>query len=91
MLRDFRVTLSKNGSVMDHGVGANALDHPALALAFLADTVAHQPQFDPLAAGEIITTGTLTAALSIRPGETWSSRYEGLSGVTGLTLRFTDY
>ncbi len=49
-----------------------------------------QPQFEPLAAGEVITTGTLTAALPVRPGETWSSGYEGLPGVTGLTLAFTD-
>jgi 2-keto-4-pentenoate hydratase len=87
MLHDCRVTLSKNGRVMDRGVGANALDHPALALAFLADIVARQPQFAPLAAGEIITTGTLTAALPIKPGETWSSHYDGLP-VTGLELKF---
>ncbi len=90
MLRDCRVALLKNGRVMDRGVGANALDHPALALAFLADIVARQPQFTAPAAGEIITTGTLTAALSIKPGETWSSHYEGLSGVSGLTVQFTD-
>ncbi|OGA43442.1 MAG: hypothetical protein A3G24_12570 [Betaproteobacteria bacterium RIFCSPLOWO2_12_FULL_62_13] len=88
-LRDCKVALSKDGLVLGRGVGANALDHPALALAFLADTLARQPQFDPLAAGEIITTGTLTAAFSIKPGETWSSRYEGLTGVTGLALTFT--
>ncbi|MDP1718724.1 MAG: hypothetical protein Q8L40_11680 [Burkholderiales bacterium] len=90
MLRDCRVALLKNGRVMDRGVGANALDHPALALAFLADIVARQTQFTAPAAGEIITTGTLTAALSIKPGETWSSHYEGLSGVSGLTVQFTD-
>ncbi len=89
-LRDCHVTLSKNDSVMDRGIGANALDHPALALAFLADILAQQPAFDPLAAGEIITTGTLTAALPIKAGETWQSRYEGLPGVSGLTLRFTE-
>ncbi len=88
MLKECRVTLSKNGSVMDRGVGANALDHPCLALAYLADIVARQPQFAPLAAGEIITTGTLTAALDIRPGETWSSQYDGLP-VQGLELTFT--
>ncbi|MBX9810639.1 MAG: hypothetical protein K2Y16_03370 [Burkholderiales bacterium] len=42
--------------------GANALDHPCLALAFLADILARQQRFDPLAVGEVITTGTLTAA-----------------------------
>jgi len=89
-LHDCRVTLSRNGEVRDRGVGANALGHPASALAHLADVLARQQQFEPLAAGEIITTGTLTAALPIRPGETWSSGYEGLPGVTGLTLSFTD-
>jgi 2-oxo-3-hexenedioate decarboxylase len=89
-LHDCRVTLSRNGEVRDRGVGANALSHPASALAHLASVLASQPQFEPLAAGEIITTGTLTAALPIRPGETWSSGYEGLPGVTGLTLSFTD-
>jgi 2-oxo-3-hexenedioate decarboxylase len=89
-LHDCRVTLSCNGEVRDRGVGANALGHPAAALAHLAAVLATQPQSAPLAAGEIITTGTLTAALPIRPGETWSSRYEGLPGVTGLELSFTD-
>ena len=68
------------------GVGANALDHPALALVFLADMLARQPRFEPLAAGEIISTGTLTAAMPIKPGETWSSSYTGLPGVSGLQL-----
>ncbi|MGH8701856.1 MAG: 2-keto-4-pentenoate hydratase [Burkholderiales bacterium] len=89
-LHDCRVTFSRNGEVRDRGVGANALGHPASALAHLADVLARQPQFEPLAAGEIITTGTLTAALPIRTGETWTSLYEGLPGVTGLALTFTD-
>jgi len=89
-LRDCRVTLSRNGAIADRGVGANALGHPLSALAHVAEVLSRQPQFEPLAAGEIITTGTLTAALPIRPGETWSSRYEGLPGVEGLTLTFTE-
>ncbi len=89
-LHDCRVTLSRNGELRDRGVGANALGHPAAALAHLAAVLATQPQSAPLAAGEIISTGTLTAALPIRPGETWSSHYEGLPGVTGLELSFTN-
>jgi 2-keto-4-pentenoate hydratase len=88
-LRDCRVTLSRNGAVADSGVGANALGHPATALAHLADVLSRQPAFEPLAAGEIITTGTLTAALPIRPGEKWASRYEGLPGVSGIELTIT--
>jgi 2-oxo-3-hexenedioate decarboxylase len=87
-LRDCKVTLSKEGKVMDRGVGANALDHPALALAFLADLVGRQRQFDALAPGEVVTTGTLTAALPIAPGETWTSEYGGLP-VKGLRLILT--
>jgi 2-oxo-3-hexenedioate decarboxylase len=89
-LRDCRVTLSKNGVVADGGVGANALGHPCTALAHLAEVLSRQPAFEPLAAGEIITTGTLTAAMPIQPGEKWSSRYEGLPGVDGIKLAFTD-
>jgi len=89
-LRDCRVTLSKDGVVADRGVGANALGHPAVAMAHLAAVLARQPQFEPLAPGEVITTGTLTAAMPIRPGEVWSSSYEGLPRVSGLTLSFTD-
>jgi 2-oxo-3-hexenedioate decarboxylase len=88
-LENCRVTLSQNGALRDRGLGANALDHPCLALAFLADIIARQRRFDAPATGEIITTGTLTAAFDIHPGETWSSSYEGLQGVQGLTLRFT--
>jgi 2-oxo-3-hexenedioate decarboxylase len=83
-----RVTLGRNGEGVGHGVGANALGHPALALAHLADLLAGQPQFEALAAGEVITTGTLTAAMPIEAGETWRSEYEGFP-LTGLELSFT--
>jgi 2-keto-4-pentenoate hydratase len=88
-LRDCQVTLSKGNAVSDRGVGANALGHPLGALAHLAGALAQQSQFEPLAAGEVITTGTLTAAMPIKVGETWSSRYEGLPGAAGLSLVFT--
>ena len=51
-------------------------------------SVAEQPQSEPLEAGEVITTGTLTAAMPIAAGETWSSAYEGVPW-SGLTVRFT--
>jgi 2-oxo-3-hexenedioate decarboxylase len=88
-LRDCQVTLRRNGEVADRGVGANALGHPASALAHLAAVLAGQPQFEPLAAGEIVTTGTLTAAMPIKPGEVWSTEYAGLP-IDGLTLTFVD-
>jgi 2-keto-4-pentenoate hydratase len=87
-LRDCKVALKNGQEVVDRGVGANALGHPLGALAHLAGALARQSQFEPLAAGEIITTGTLTAAMPVKPGETWTSEYEGLPGVEGLSLRF---
>ena len=87
-IRDCRVTLKCNGEIRDQGIGSNALDHPALALAFLADIVATQAAFDPLAAGEVITTGTLTAALPVRAGETWTSEISDLA-IAPLTVTFT--
>jgi 2-keto-4-pentenoate hydratase len=43
------------------------------------------PQFPPVAAGEIVTTGTLTAALPVKPGETWSTALSGIE-LPGLEL-----
>lgn len=87
-IRDCTVALKCNGEIRDRGVGGNALGHPALALAFLADIVATQAEFDALAAGEVITTGTLTAALPIHAGETWTSEISDLE-IAPLMVAFT--
>jgi 2-oxo-3-hexenedioate decarboxylase len=83
----FELTLSRGDIVIDRGVGANVLDSPALALAHLAWLLADQPQSPKLAAGEIITTGTLTDAWPVAAGEMWSSDY-GALGIKGLALSF---
>jgi 2-oxo-3-hexenedioate decarboxylase len=41
----------------------------------------------PLQAGEIVTTGTLTRALHVRPGETWTAAFDGVS-LEGIAVRF---
>jgi 2-oxo-3-hexenedioate decarboxylase len=87
-LRECKVALRRDQMIVARGIGANALDHPALALVFLAELLSRQPQFEGLAAGEIVSTGTLTAAMPIKAGETWTSAYEGLPGVTGLRVTF---
>ena len=84
----FTLTLGREGAVIDTGVGANVLDSPALALVHLARLLAQQPHFPPLAAGEIITTGTVTDAWPVAPGETWTSDY-GALGLPGVTLTLT--
>jgi 2-oxo-3-hexenedioate decarboxylase len=86
-LQTFELTLSRDGREVERGNGSNVLGSPLNALAHLAHTLATQPQFAPLDAGEVITTGTLTDAWPVQPGETWKSDY-GLLGVQGVTLRF---
>jgi 2-oxo-3-hexenedioate decarboxylase len=85
MLPVFEVTLRRGEAVIDRGVGANVLDSPALALAHLARVLGTQPAFPPLAAGEFVTTGTLTDAWPVARGETWSSDY-GALGLAPLHL-----
>jgi 2-oxo-3-hexenedioate decarboxylase len=86
-LATFELTLRRGDAVIDTGIGANVLDGPPAALAHLARVVAGQPQFAPLAAGEIVTTGTITDAWPVVSGQTWSSNY-GELGLDGLTLTF---
>jgi len=85
MLPIFELTLSRGDTAIDRGVGANVLKSPALALAHLARVLAGLPKFPPLVAGEIVTTGTITDAWPVAPGETWSSDY-GALGLEGLVL-----
>ncbi len=82
----FELTLRKDGQEAERGTGRNVLDSPALALGHLVRLLATQPAMPPLAPGELVTTGTLTDAWFVAPGETWASDYGNL-GVTGLSLR----
>jgi len=86
-LRVFTVALSRNGDVQAEGGGFNVLDSPLLAFAHLNSRLKEQPQFEPVQAGEIVTTGTLTAALPIKAGETWGTEFSGL-GVDALRISF---
>jgi 2-oxo-3-hexenedioate decarboxylase len=86
-LRTFTIALAKDGSVAAHGTGANVLDGPLPAALHLMRVLREQNIFESVRAGEIVTTGTLTPALPIRRGETWSTRLFGLD-LPGLTLRF---
>ena len=88
VLPAFELTLRHGGRVVDRGIGANVLDSPALALVYLARVLAGQPQATPLAAGEIVTTGTVTDAWPVVPGQTWSSDY-GTLGLSGLRVTFS--
>jgi 2-keto-4-pentenoate hydratase len=83
-----KVALRKSGELMDQGIGANVLGSPLLALAFLVEILSKQSASPPLQAGEIISTGTLTDAHPVAPGETWSTEIRGLP-LPGLRLAFS--
>jgi len=78
-LERFTVTLSRNGTVCARGRGSNALGSPLEAVAHIIAVLAQQPHALPLQAGELVTTGTLTAALSIHAGETWTTEIDGIA------------
>jgi 2-oxo-3-hexenedioate decarboxylase len=86
-LREFRIALKKGDAVAAEGGGANVLDSPLLAFAHLADVLARLPQFPPVAAGEVVTTGTLTRALPVAPGESWSAMLSGIA-LPALAITF---
>jgi 2-oxo-3-hexenedioate decarboxylase len=87
-LAKFTLRLFKDGQLVEEGSGRNALRSPALCLGELAAAIARQPGAEPLAAGEIISTGTLTAPQPVAQGEEWRAEVEGLD-LPALTLRCT--
>ena len=83
-LEHFEVILSCDNQIRDRGKGANALGGPLKAIAHLIDVIANQPRALPLQPDELVTTGTLTAALPIAPGQNWTTNLDGidLSGIS---------
>jgi 2-oxo-3-hexenedioate decarboxylase len=84
-LRTFTITLAKNGKVEAQGGGTNVLDSPLLAAAHLLQLLKHQQRFDPVQAGELVTTGTLVSPPLVRAGETWTTELSGIE-LPGLQL-----
>ena len=84
----FTVQLLRNGEVVEQGSGRNSLRSPALCVAELATALSRRAGAEPLAAGELISSGTLTESRLIAAGEAWSATVDGLELPT-LTLRVT--
>jgi 2-keto-4-pentenoate hydratase len=91
VLADASVSLSCSAgesiSLRAAGFGSDVLDSPVHALWHLHQLLQSQPQFAPLAAGEIIATGTLTDAYPIEAGQTWTTAFSGVT-LPGLTISF---
>jgi 2-oxo-3-hexenedioate decarboxylase len=95
-LERFSLDLSCDGMLREVGTGANVLGSPLLAIAHLISVLVKQPEYMPLQAGELVTTGTITTAQSGHVGARWgnmanrSARYSAtrpLGGVHTMSAR----
>src|SRR5271169_2509523 len=84
----FKVRMLKNGEFVEEGSGRNSLRSPALCLAELSAAILRRFPTDPLRAGEIVSSGTLTAGHLTNRGDLWTVEVEGLP-LPPLTLRLT--
>ncbi|HQZ37699.1 MAG TPA: fumarylacetoacetate hydrolase family protein [Vicinamibacterales bacterium] len=85
-LATFKVKLSKDGEVVAEGGGRNSLRSPALCLGELASALSRQAGSAPLAAGALISSGTLTESQPIGPDQAWTASLQGID-LPDLTLR----
>src|SRR4051794_24030461 len=87
-LRTVEVELYRDAVCLDRGVGSNVLGSPLAALAHLLEVLAKQADAPALAAGEVVTTGVITDAHAVSPGERWHTRISGLD-LPGLSVEFS--
>jgi 2-oxo-3-hexenedioate decarboxylase len=87
-LVNFEISLYRDDDLVDRGQAENVLDGPLSALRHLNDLLVTDRHNPPLAAGEIITTGTVTRAFPVAPGETWRTELHGID-LNPVTIRFT--
>jgi 2-oxo-3-hexenedioate decarboxylase len=81
----FQIALTRDDADVANGSGANVLDGPLSALRHLVNLLENDPSNRNLSAGEIVSTGTLTRALPIMPGERWSTKLSGIQ-ISGINL-----
>lgn len=86
-LATFRADLYCNEELCQTGGGACVLDSPLLALLHLVKMLSDDPHNPQLQAGEVISTGTLTLAMPVSAGQTWTTNVDGIA-LENITLRF---
>jgi 2-keto-4-pentenoate hydratase len=86
-LAAFTVSLHCDGRRRETAAGARVLGGAPLALAALAALLREQGAA-PLQAGEIVTTGTITAGYPVAAGQTWHTTLAGIE-LPGLAVEFT--
>jgi 2-oxo-3-hexenedioate decarboxylase len=78
-LSAFTVDLARDGELIERGSGANVLEGPLSTIRHLMTLLAGDPYNPALGAGEIISTGTLTRAYPVKPGESWTAMPHGIA------------
>jgi 2-keto-4-pentenoate hydratase len=76
----------RGGEFVEEGSGKNSLRSPVLCLAELSAAITRRFPSYPLSAGEIVSTGTLTAGHPTTSGDIWIAEVEGIP-LPPLTLR----
>jgi 2-keto-4-pentenoate hydratase len=91
-MQTFKLDLFCDDVLVDSGTGANVLGSPLAAVVHLVQLLTDQENQGlhgvALQAGEMVTTGTVTAAFEVRAGQTWRTQLQGI-GLPGLTVEFT--
>jgi len=87
-LSSFNITLSCNGKEVDRGHASNVLEvGPLEALRHIlldSRNLGRQVTLNP---GDLVTTGTLTGAFSIKGDEVWSTELHGIK-LRGIEVKF---
>lgn len=84
-LRDFSVSLTRDGMEQDQGRAENLLGEGPLAVLRHLVGLRTCP---PLRPGNLVSTGTITRALPVAAGQTWRAEFRGLP-VAPVALRLT--
>lgn len=74
------VKLYRNGTLEASGVGAAVLDHPARAVAWLANTLDELDE--RLEAGQLVLSGSFTPAVDIADGDVVTAEFGSIGSVT---------
>ena len=84
-LAALQVELQCDGKPVDRGQGTVVLDGPLNALRLWVDAMAEHTPGWPVRAGDYVTTGTITDAWPLLPGQRWSTTLSD-ARLTPLTL-----
>jgi 2-keto-4-pentenoate hydratase len=74
------MVLSRNGEIVETGVGAAALGDPVAVVAWLANTLGEHGV--ALEAGHLVMTGSLHAPLPLAAGDVFTAEFDRLGSVT---------